>query len=168
MKRVVVLGRGGAGKSTAARRLGERTGLPVIELDKHFWRPGLVATPPDEWIEVQRALAAADRWVMDGDLGPYDVLAVRLARADTVVILDFSLVRCAWRAARRSPERADFWWWLVTWRRRYRPSLLAAVAATAPTAALHVLRTPRQLRDFLAATPMIMKTSGCHGDPESS
>ena len=42
MQRVVILGRGGAGKSTLARRLGELVGLPVIELDKHFWQPGLV------------------------------------------------------------------------------------------------------------------------------
>lgn len=40
MKRVVILGRGGAGKSTLAARLGEITGLPVIELDKSFWRAG--------------------------------------------------------------------------------------------------------------------------------
>src|SRR5437879_1477660 len=41
VQRVVILGRGGAGKSTAARRLGELVGLPIIELDKHFWQPGL-------------------------------------------------------------------------------------------------------------------------------
>ena len=41
-----------------------------------------------------------------------------LPRADTVLILDFSLTRCAWRALRRSRERADFWWWLLTWRHR--------------------------------------------------
>jgi hypothetical protein len=48
---------------------------------------------------------------MDGDFGPYDVLDVRLQAADTVVFLDFSPARCAWRAVRRSRERADFWWW---------------------------------------------------------
>ena len=53
MKRVVILGPGGSGKSTLAVRLGEITGLRVIELDKVFWRPGLVATPRDQWVEVQ-------------------------------------------------------------------------------------------------------------------
>jgi len=99
---VVVLGRGGSGKSTAAVRLGQITGLPVIELDKHFWRPGLAATPPEEWRQVQYELAARGRWIMDGHLGPYDAPAARLARADTVLICDFSLVRCAWQVARRS------------------------------------------------------------------
>jgi adenylate kinase family enzyme len=52
MKRVAILGRGGAGKSTAAVHLGQITKLPVIELDKHFWRPSLAPMPPDAWTEV--------------------------------------------------------------------------------------------------------------------
>lgn len=100
---------------------------------------------------MQRHLAAADRWVMDGDLGPYDAPAVRLHRADTVVVLDLSSARCAWRAARRSRERADFWWWMLTWRWRSRRGLLEAVATHAPQARLHVLRTPSEGRRFLIA-----------------
>lgn len=48
MKRVIITGPGAAGKSTLAVRLGEITGLPVIELDKLFWRPDLAATPRDQ------------------------------------------------------------------------------------------------------------------------
>jgi hypothetical protein len=150
MERVVILGRGAAGKSVAAARLGRVTGLPVIELDNYFWGPGLAPTPRPEWIRLQQELVTADRWILDGDLGPYDALAARLPRADTVVILDFSLPRCAWRAARRSRERVDFWWWLLAWRRRSRPQILSAVANLAPNAQVHVLRTPRRLRHYLA------------------
>ncbi|WP_431924876.1 hypothetical protein [Nonomuraea jabiensis] len=57
----------------------------VIELDKHFWRPGLEATPPDQWAAVQGELVRAEAWIMDGDLGPYDVPDVRLQKADTVM-----------------------------------------------------------------------------------
>jgi hypothetical protein len=95
-------------------------------------------------------LAAASRWIMDGDLGSHDAPAARLGRADTVLVLDFSLARCAWRAVRRSRERADFWWWLLTWRRRSRPAVLQADATYAPTADLRVLHTPRDLRRFLS------------------
>ncbi len=149
MQRVVVLGRGGAGKSTAAVELGRITGLPVVELDEHFWGPDLAPLAVQEWTRRQQELAAAPRWIMDGDLGPYDAPAARLMRADTVLILDFGLLRCAWRAARRSRERADFWWWLLTWRRRARPTMMHAVAAHAPRATVHVVRTPRELRAFL-------------------
>jgi len=95
MKRVIVVGAGAAGKSTLAARLGGITGLPVIELDKLFWRPGLAPTPRDEWAVIQRRLAAQESWIMDGDLGPYDVLDVRLHAADAIVFLDFSPFRCA-------------------------------------------------------------------------
>ncbi|MEU7474616.1 DNA topology modulation protein FlaR [Lentzea sp. NPDC042327] len=151
MERVVLLGRGAAGKSTLAVALGKATGLPVVELDKHFWGPKLEPMTHDLWAIVQGELAEADRWVMDGDLGPHDVLAVRLRRADTVVLLDFPFWRCAWRALLRSRERADFWAWLWFWRRRSRPLLLEAVSEHAPGATLHVLRDPRATAAFLAS-----------------
>ena len=47
VERVVVLGRGGAGKSTAAAELGRITGLPVVELDAHFWDSKLVPLTKD-------------------------------------------------------------------------------------------------------------------------
>ena len=150
MKRVVVLGRGGSGKSTLAARLGEITGHPVIELDKHFWRPGPAATPRDEWAAIQSELIRQEAWIMDGDLGPYDVLDVRLHAADTVILLDFSFWRCAWRAIRRSREQADFWLWLWAYRRRSRPLLLTAIATHAGEANLHVIRNPHALRRFVA------------------
>lgn len=91
MKRIVVLGRGGAGKSTLAARLGAALDLPVIELDKHFWSPDLTPTSKERWAKIQRQLAGGQRWILDGDLGPHDVLSVRLRAADTVVVLDFPL-----------------------------------------------------------------------------
>jgi adenylate kinase family enzyme len=150
MKRVVVLGRGASGKSTLARQLSELTALPLIELDKFFWRAGLLATPRDEWVSLQEKLVATDGWIMDGDLGPYDAVEVRLRAADTIILLDFSLIRCAWRAALRSRERADFWRWLVAYRFRSRPILMRAIANHAAAANLQVLRGPRALRQFVA------------------
>jgi hypothetical protein len=80
----------------------------------------------------------------------YDVLDVRLQAADTVVFLDFSPARCAWRAIRRSRERADFWRWPLTYRRRSRPLLLQAIAAHAADAGIYVLPTPRAVGRFIA------------------
>lgn len=90
----MVLGRGGAGKSTLAREMARATGLPLIDLDRHFWSPDLTPLSPSDWAALQRRLAAAPAWIMDGDLGRYDVLEPRLAAADTVVLLDFPLWRC--------------------------------------------------------------------------
>jgi len=150
MKRVVIIGRGASGKSTLAARLGEITGLPVIELDKVFWRPGLVATSRDQWVVVQEGLVAEEGWIIDGDLGPYDVVEVRLRAADTILFLDFSLLRCSWRAIRRSHERVDFWRWLLAYRWQSRPILMEAIANHAVNADLQVFRNPAALRQFVA------------------
>ena len=149
MKRAVILGRGGAGKSTLARKVGELTNLPVVELDKIFWRTDLTPTPRSEWIRIQERLAAEDEWIMDGDLGPYDAIEPRLERADTVILLDFSLVRCVWNALRRSGERADFWRWLIAYRKRSLPAVKQAIAGHAPRATLDIFRDPRAVRLFL-------------------
>src|SRR3984893_13845351 len=60
MKRVVIVGRGASGKSTLARHLGDITGLPVTEVDKIFWQPGLIATPRQQRIEMQEQLVTHD------------------------------------------------------------------------------------------------------------
>jgi|HubBroStandDraft_4_1064222.scaffolds.fasta_scaffold00199_17 adenylate kinase family enzyme len=150
MKRVAIIGRGASGKSTLAVRLGEITGLPVVELDKVFWQPGLVATPRDHWIAIQERLVAEEEWIMDGDLGLYDVVEIRLRSADTILFLDFSLLRCVWRAIQRSRERLDFWRWLLAYRWQGRPVLMEAIAKHAVHADLHVFRNPAALRRFVA------------------
>lgn len=150
MKRIVIIGRGAAGKSTLARRLGEITGLPVTEIDKVFWQAGLMATPREEWAAVQEKLVAGERWILEGDLGPYDAVEVRLRAADTILFLDFSLARCVWRALRRSRERADFWRWLLAYRYQSRPMLREAMAKHAPNAVVHVFRGPKAVERFVA------------------
>jgi len=101
VQRVAVVGSGGAGKTTFATELGRRTGLPVIHLDRYFWKPGWVSLPPDEWRTTQRALLAGDRWVVDGNYGA--TFDLRLARADTVIVLSLPRWRCLLRVLRR-------WW----------------------------------------------------------
>jgi adenylate kinase family enzyme len=98
-QRIAVIGSGGSGKSTFARALGERLGLPVIHLDTLFWRPGWTEMPEADWRAVQEELVAADAWILDGN--HESTLDVRLRRADTVVMLDFGRWRCLWRVVKR-------------------------------------------------------------------
>ena len=85
-RRIVVTGLAGSGKSTLAVALAAKTGLPVIHLDLHFWKPGWVAPSETEWREKQRVVLAGDAWIADGNY--HETLDLRLERADTLVVLD--------------------------------------------------------------------------------
>ena len=135
---------------------GRRTGLPVIHLDEHFWHPGWVATPSEEWRRDQADLLTGDEWIVDGNYG--DTFDVRMARADTVVVLAPPRRVCLTRVLRRSlanwrraiqaegcPERFDkeFLRWVWRWQRDSRPRLDAALAehgAHLPCRRAHVSR----------------------------
>ena len=140
MNRVVIIGRGASGKSALAVRLAEITRLPGIELDKAFWRPGLVATPGatprDQW------LVAEEGWIMDGDLGPYDALEIRLRAADKTLFWTSRWPACGWGAIRRSPERTDFWrsWRIVGKAVRFSCKQSPTTRARGTS---HVFRNPR-------------------------
>jgi adenylate kinase family enzyme len=151
VRRVVILGRGGAGKSVLARQLSSLTGIPAIELDSVFWQQDAVPASAEEWLAWQRDLVAGETWILDGDLGPYDSgLYARLAAADTIIVLDFGFVRCAWRTLRRGREQAEYWRWVWSYRRRSMPRLRIAIVAQLPRAQVHVLRNPAKVRRFLA------------------
>ncbi|MBQ7801699.1 MAG: DNA topology modulation protein [Oscillospiraceae bacterium] len=92
MERVIIIGCGGAGKSTLARQLGEKTGLPVVHLDKLFWRPGWVSVPPEEFDQAVREELAKEKWIMDGNFNR--TLPERVRYCDTIIYLDFSRFAC--------------------------------------------------------------------------
>ena len=110
MRRVLVIGISGAGKSTFTRALAARTRLPVIHLDAEFWQPGWKVTPREQWRTKVAKLVAREAWIMDGSFGA--TLDLRLPRADTVAWFDYPrhvcLRRAIWRIVTTyGKERAD-------------------------------------------------------------
>ncbi len=165
MKRVLIIGPGGAGKSTLARRLGELTGLEVLHLDRLYWRPGWIETPKDEWRARVEALLARDSWIMDGNYG--GTLDLRLAACDTVLFLDLPRALCLLRVIRRAakyrrdtrpdmaagcPERLtwQFLRWVWDYPRRTRPRVLEKLAALGAGTRIVRLRSPAEVEKFLA------------------
>ena len=102
IQRIVIVGSSGAGKSTLARDLGQRLNLPVIHLDKHYWKPGWVGTPAPIWQEKVSELTQGEQWIIDGNYR--DTLDVRLQAADAVVFLDLPRWICACQAIKRRIE----------------------------------------------------------------
>lgn len=92
MEKVVIIGCGGAGKSTLARKLGEKTGLPVVHLDSIFWLPGWVEMEKDAFDQRLREEMAKPQWIIDGNYNR--TMAERVAHCDTIIYLDFSRFAC--------------------------------------------------------------------------
>nr|WP_274705671.1 AAA family ATPase [Salipiger pentaromativorans] len=161
----MIVGQPGAGKSTLARQLGARTGLPVVHVDMIHWLPGWVERPRAEKLAMAREVELGAAWIFEGGLS--ENYPHRLSRADTLIVLDLPLWLRAWRVFRRTlgqygrsrpdlpencPERFDpaFWKWIWDTRRTGAEKNRALIGQAGPEVAVHHLRSPRAVRRFLA------------------
>lgn len=166
MQRVVILGPGGAGKTELARAVARRTGLPVVHLDVLFWGPNWTPAPRDRALRALREATARDRWVVDGNFLSED--DERFQRADTVVLLDLPRRTCIRRVIQRFvrdrrsgrpdlPEDCregldlELLRWIWSYRRVDRPRVLALLAGLGPSVDVRHLRSPSEVRRFLAS-----------------
>jgi adenylate kinase family enzyme len=100
MNRVIIIGCGGSGKSTLARNLSKKTSLPVIHLDKIFWKEGWVNISREEFNAFLKEELKKDKWIIDGN---YDrTLKERLKACDTVIYLDYSRITCIYGVIKRT------------------------------------------------------------------
>ncbi|MEO1641086.1 MAG: DNA topology modulation protein FlaR [Pseudomonadota bacterium] len=176
MQRVMITGGPGSGKSTLARHMGAMTALPVYHMDHIHWMPGWVERAKDDKIAMVREIVAFDDWIFEGNFST--TFPERLARAGTFIWLDLPVhirfLRVVWRTFRdRGKTRPDmapdcpegfhhetlaFWRYIFRTRRSARAKL-AALAATATHQQVIHLKSPSQVRAFLASLPMTEETS---------
>jgi adenylate kinase family enzyme len=165
--RLLVVGNCGAGKSTIARVLAARLDLPLISLDRHFWRAGWLETPAAEWRERRvPELIAGSRWLIEGQYT--GSLALRLTRADAVLHLDMPRLTCLRRVLERSlipaprpdlppgcPERVDPVFLKFVWTNHERgvPRVREMLDEASKRLPVGRLRDPAQVERFLEALP---------------
>ena len=164
LKRILVIGSGGSGKTTFARRLAQQTKLPLIHLDALYWRPGWHPTPVDEWRTKVATLVGEPAWIMDGNYG--GTLNIRLEGCDAVVFLDIPRLVCLWRVVRRQlqhggqnraelpegcPERLtwEFLKWIWTYPARRRDVILRRLDELKTHTRVYVLRSSKAMDRFL-------------------
>ncbi len=164
MQRVLVIGSGGAGKSTLAAELSRRLSLPLVHLDALYWQSGWREMEAAAWERTVRELASEPAWVMDGNYG--GTMDVRLARCDTVIFLDLPRTQCVWRILRRwwryrgttrpdlapgCPEQMswEFTSWVWTYPSSRRPGVLRRLRAMRDHQRVVVLRSSTEVGQFL-------------------
>jgi len=175
-RRIAVVGRAGAGKTTIALAIGEALGLPVVHLDPLFWTADWEAVPRERFEGAQAEAIARETWVIDGGYLGSAGWADRARRADVIVVAEASLPVCLWRVVRRSfrrrttrPDRPAggheqfspyFLWWILRWSRRH-PHLAAALAGEG-----HRVVRARSAEDAVRVLRAIAARSG-GASPES-
>lgn len=109
MEKVIIIGCPGAGKSTFARKLKEKTGLPLFYLDMIWHKEDGTNISRDEFDGKIKEIMKKEQWILDGNY--IRTLEMRLKECDTVFLLDYPLELCLEGASSRiGKERPDMPW----------------------------------------------------------
>jgi adenylate kinase family enzyme len=168
MRRIIVVGCQGSGKTSLAVKLGRKLCLPVVHLDVLFWRPGWKASDKASFrVRVADAIAG-EGWVVDGSYSGR-AFDLTLARADTLIVIKRPRWLCLWRIARRSafdrdgtrpdlpegcPEQFDWNLMREAWRYNAdrRPRIEAERLKYGAQVSVVRLNNDREIEDFLDAS----------------
>ncbi len=164
MKRILIIGCSGSGKSTFARALHQKTGIEVLHLDQYYWQPNWVESSKEEWRDTVSDLVQRESWIMEGNYsGTFDL---RLPRADTIIFLDFSTLSCLWRVLKRTiryhgttrpdmtkncPERFDleFFHYILSYNSTRRKGILKILEQLKNEKTIHIFKNDKEKETFL-------------------
>lgn len=159
MKKVIVVGCPGSGKSTFARKLQEKTGLPLYYLDMIWHKPDKTTLTKEEFDEKLHELIARDEWIIDGNYSR--TLEPRLQACDTAFVLDLPLEVClAGAQARVGTKRIDMPWeetelsqeflnYILSFSQQKLPRLLQLARQYSAQKQVVFFRSRRECDDFL-------------------
>jgi adenylate kinase family enzyme len=164
-----VIGSGGAGKSTFARRLGAGLGIEVVHLDALYWKSGWVESSKEDWAHTVDGILKRDRWIMDGNYS--GTLAARIDACDVAIFLDLPRSVCLRRVILRwvkyrkttrpdmasgcherlSFEFVEFLAWIWNYPKRSRPKVVSLLDEERNAGKAVRLRTAKEIDQFLAS-----------------
>ena len=109
MKKIIVIGCPGSGKSVFSRALHEITGVPLYHLDMMYWNADKTTVEKSLFLKRLSEVLDKDEWIIDGNYG--STMELRLAACDTVFFLDYPLEVCLdGIRRRRGKPRSDMPW----------------------------------------------------------
>ena len=164
MKRILIIGNSGGGKSTMAAKMAQILDLPLIHLDTHFWQPGWTEPPDEEWHEIVKSLISREKWIMDGNFS--GTLTIRAERADTIILLDMPRYvnmtgifrRVIKYYGKRRPDLPDgcpekFDWqftkWVWNFKKNSRPKMMAKLEPFRSSKNIITLKSRKEVNKFV-------------------
>ena len=101
-QRILIIGNGGAGKSTFSKILGSKLNLKVYHLDKLFWKPNWEKRDNEEWRLMIEELSRKDKWIIEGNYTR--TIEARALRSDLIFFFDYAPALCVYRIFKRSVQ----------------------------------------------------------------
>ncbi len=162
MKNIIVIGSPGAGKTTFSLALAKKCKLPVHHLDKLYWRDGWEHVSREEFDALLTEAIKTDGWIIDGNYSR--TIPMRLAKADTVIFLDYPRQVCLCGAIKRNLKNrgksrpdmggncverfdAEFLKYIWNFKKTQRPKLLALLQSFEGD--IHILKSRKEAARFL-------------------
>ena len=158
MERAIVIGCPGGGKSTFARSLAEKTGLPLHHLDMMYWNADKTQAERELFLARLDAALETERWIIDGNF--FSTMEERIQKCDAVFFLDYPREVCLGGVeARMGKPRPDMPWIETEWDEEFkqyiedfaeerRPKILALLEKYKEKE-IHIFRTRAEAAEFL-------------------
>lgn len=163
MKKIIVIGCGGAGKSTFSRKISKKFNIPVYHLDKLFWNKGWVETPKEKFDSDIKKILNRDKWIIDGNY--LRTLDMRAEKADTIIFINMPTYLCLYRIIKRRlmyrgksrPDMAeecpegidfDFFKWVLTYNKKIKPTILTKLKSY-KNKEIIIFNNKKDIKDFI-------------------
>ena len=164
MKKILVIGCCGSGKSTFSKKLQSILKIEVIHLDQYYHKPNWEEPEEEEWKKTVNKLVKKPSWIMDGNYS--GTLDVRIKNADTIIYLDCPTLKCFWRVIKRilkyhgkvrqdmakgCKERFDleFLKYVLNFNSKNRNNILKRLKGLNENKQIHIFRNDKQADKFL-------------------
>lgn len=162
MKKVIVIGCPGSGKSTFSKALHKISGLSLCHLDLLYWKEDQTRVERSVFLERLKAVLHKDEWIIDGNYA--STMEMRISFCDTVIFLDYPTELCLQGAKeRRGKARSDmpcileddedFLQTIRRYNSESRPQVMQLLARH-PEKEIHILQNRDQADEFLKTLVM--------------